>query len=51
MSNQLKQWQAPVLETLDVTMTAGGPNGVVPDKNGKGANNGKHEEEPNPTIS
>ncbi|GMK40055.1 hypothetical protein PCCS19_31100 [Paenibacillus sp. CCS19] len=51
MSNQtLKQWQAPVLETLDVTMTAGGPNGVVPDARGTGANN-RHEEEPNPTIS
>ncbi|MBD3921182.1 paeninodin family lasso peptide [Paenibacillus sp. PR3] len=51
MSNQtLKQWQAPVLETLDVKMTAGGPNGVVPDKNGKGANN-RHDEGPGPTIS
>lgn len=35
-----KEWQAPALEVLDVSMTMGGPNGVVPDKNGKGANNG-----------
>jgi|GEM_PF-2232711 hypothetical protein len=49
MSNQtLKQWQEPVLEMLDVTMTAGGPNGVVPDKNGKGTNNGKED---TPTVS
>nr|WP_308639971.1 paeninodin family lasso peptide [Paenibacillus silvisoli] len=35
-----KEWQQPVLEVLDVSMTMGGPNGVFPDKNGKGLNNG-----------
>jgi hypothetical protein len=34
-----KTWKEPVLEVLDVNMTMGGPNGVVPDKNGKGSNN------------
>lgn len=42
MENQAKkEWQQPILEVLDVTMTMGGPNGSVPDKNGKGSNNGK----------
>lgn len=36
-----QEWQQPALEVLDVNMTMGGPNGVVPDKNGKGSNNGK----------
>lgn len=41
MEKQTKQvWEQPVLEVLDVNMTMGGPNGVVPDKNGKGSNNG-----------
>ncbi|MBD0379731.1 paeninodin family lasso peptide [Paenibacillus sp. WST5] len=34
-----QEWQQPTLEVLDVTMTMGGPNGAVPDRNGKGANN------------
>jgi hypothetical protein len=34
-----KTWETPSLEMLDVSMTAGGPNGCVPDLNGKGANN------------
>lgn len=36
---QLLEWQQPTLEVLDVSETYGGPNGVCPDKNGKGANN------------
>ncbi|MFD0697802.1 paeninodin family lasso peptide [Paenibacillus sp. GCM10027628] len=40
MENQTKlEWQQPTLEVLDVTQTMGGPNGRVPDKNGKGSNN------------
>ncbi|UJF36216.1 paeninodin family lasso peptide [Paenibacillus hexagrammi] len=34
-----KTWNEPALEVLDVSMTMGGPNGCVPDKNGKGSNN------------
>lgn len=37
----LKQWQQPTLEVLEVSKTMGGPNGVFPDKNGKGHNNGR----------
>jgi hypothetical protein len=37
-----KKWQQPALEVLDVSRTMGGPNGVYPDKNGKGHNNGHH---------
>ncbi|TYP76690.1 paeninodin family lasso peptide [Paenibacillus methanolicus] len=36
-----KEWQQPNLDVLDVSATMGGPNGLYPDKNGKGANNGK----------
>ncbi|MBP3961796.1 paeninodin family lasso peptide [Paenibacillus lignilyticus] len=35
-----KEWQQPTVEVLDVNMTMGGPNGVFPDKNGKGSNKG-----------
>ncbi|MFC4810030.1 paeninodin family lasso peptide [Paenibacillus sp. GCM10023250] len=35
-----KAWQELTLEILDVSATMGGPNGVFPDKNGKGGNNG-----------
>ncbi|WP_274650402.1 paeninodin family lasso peptide [Paenibacillus humicola] len=38
------EWNQPTLEVLDVNMTMGGPNGVVPDKNGKGSNNGHPHE-------
>ncbi|XEC95525.1 paeninodin family lasso peptide [Paenibacillus tarimensis] len=34
-----KAWSQPTLECLNVDKTMGGPNGVVPDQNGKGANN------------
>ncbi|MBM7563592.1 paeninodin family lasso peptide [Paenibacillus sacheonensis] len=40
----LKAWQQPMLEVLDVNETMGGPNGVFPDKNGKGSNNGHAHE-------
>lgn len=33
-----------MLEVLDVNETMGGPNGVFPDKNGKGSNNGHAHE-------
>lgn len=35
-----KDWQQPSLEVLAVDQTMGGPNGMYPDKNGKGSNNG-----------
>lgn len=38
-----KTWKEPVLEVLDVNMTMGGPNGIIPDKNGKGSHNGNHD--------
>lgn len=34
-----KEWKKPELEVLEVNMTMGGPNGEVPDANGKGRNN------------
>ena len=34
-----KVWEQPVLEVLDVKMTMGGPNGKIPDSNGKGNHN------------
>ena len=40
----MKEWQQPTLEVLDVAMTMGGPNGVYPDKNGKGMHNGHGHE-------
>jgi hypothetical protein len=40
----MKEWNQPTLEVLDVNMTMGGPNGVLPDKNGKGHNNGHPHE-------
>ncbi|MFC5653756.1 paeninodin family lasso peptide [Paenibacillus solisilvae] len=36
MTKQTKVWEQPVLEVLEVEMTMGGPNGRIPDKNGKG---------------
>ncbi|MFD1956882.1 paeninodin family lasso peptide [Paenibacillus thailandensis] len=38
--NAKKTWSEPVLEVLDMSKTMGGPNGIFPDKNGKGSNNG-----------
>ncbi|MBB6672266.1 paeninodin family lasso peptide [Cohnella nanjingensis] len=35
-----KEWNQPILEVLDVNQTMGGPNGLYPDRNGKGTNNG-----------
>ncbi|MDG0809250.1 hypothetical protein SAMN05216312_11078 [Cohnella sp. OV330] len=35
-----QEWNQPTLEVLDVNQTFGGPNGLYPDRNGKGANNG-----------
>jgi len=35
------EWQQPALEVLDASQTMGGPNGIYPDKNGKGHNNGR----------
>jgi hypothetical protein len=35
-----KEWSQPTLEVLDVNQTFGGPNGLYPDRNGKGTNNG-----------
>ncbi|WP_156922296.1 paeninodin family lasso peptide [Cohnella thermotolerans] len=41
MEKQAKnEWLQPVLEVLDASQTMGGPNGIYPDKNGKGHNNG-----------
>lgn len=39
-----KTWTQPELEVLDMSMTMGGPNGIYPDRNGKGSNNGKGHE-------
>ncbi|MBB6637632.1 paeninodin family lasso peptide [Cohnella thailandensis] len=36
-----KEWMEPTLEILDVSQTFGGPNGLFPDRNGKGSNNGR----------
>ncbi|NMO97643.1 paeninodin family lasso peptide [Paenibacillus lemnae] len=38
-AEQKKEWQQLSFEVLDVQETMGGPNGRVPDSNGKGANN------------
>ncbi|SFI28490.1 hypothetical protein SAMN02799624_00117 [Paenibacillus sp. UNC496MF] len=40
-----KAWQELTLEILDVSATMGGPNGVFPDKNGKGGHNGHPHDE------
>lgn len=39
-----KEWQPLKLELLDVSATMGGKNGVYPDRNGKGNNNGHPHE-------
>ncbi|MGO4374499.1 paeninodin family lasso peptide [Paenibacillus sp. 2TAB19] len=45
MTKELKkEWQPLTLELLDVSATMGGKNGVYPDRNGKGNNNGHPHE-------
>ncbi|PWW04892.1 hypothetical protein DFQ01_106177 [Paenibacillus cellulosilyticus] len=46
-----KPWEVPSLDMLDVTETAGGPNGCVPDRNGRGANNRDSCQAPQPQAS
>ncbi|WP_155971537.1 paeninodin family lasso peptide [Paenibacillus sp. Soil522] len=41
----MKEWQQPMLQVLDVSETMGGKNGVYPDRNGKGNNNGQPHED------